>query len=195
MKPVVLCIMDGCAMRKESHGNAFMNAYKPNLDMLMNKYPYCLLQASGEDVGLPVGQMGNSEVGHMNIGAGRVIDQPLQIINKSIRDKSFFDNEKILNALSHVKENNSKLHLFGLLSDGGIHSHIDHLLALIDLCKKENINNVYFHIFLDGRDTFPDCALKYLDILQNKINEVGFGSIATISGRYYPYPLHNISHL
>ncbi len=185
MKPVVLCIMDGCAIRDNAHGNAFMKAKKPNLDMLMNKYPHSLLEASGEDVGLPAGQMGNSEVGHMNIGAGRVVDQPLQMITKSIRDGSFYSNKEFLNVFSHVKENKSKLHIFGLLSDGGIHSHIDHLMALIDLCKKENVTNVYFHMFLDGRDTLPACALKYLDELQEKINEVGFGSIATISGRYY----------
>ena len=185
MKPIVLCIMDGCAIRESEHGNAFFKAHKPNLNKLMEMYPYSLLEASGEDVGLPLGQMGNSEVGHMNIGAGRVIDQPLQMINKSIKDGSFFSNEEILKVFSHVKNNNSKLHIFGLLSDGGIHSHIDHLLSLIDLCKKENITNVYFHMFLDGRDTLPTCALKYLDILQDKINNTGLGSIATLSGRYY----------
>ena len=185
MKPVVLCIMDGCAIRESEHGNAFLRANKPNLDKLMEIYPHSLLEASGEDVGLPEGQMGNSEVGHTNIGAGRVVDQPLQLITKSIKNGSFFHNEEILNVFSHVKENNSKLHIFGLLSDGGIHSHINHLLALIDFCKQENISNVYYHMFLDGRDTLPTCALKYLDMLQEKIEEVGFGSIATISGRYY----------
>lgn len=185
MKPVVLCIMDGCAIRKNEHGNAFYKANKPNIDNLMRMYPHSLLEASGEEVGLPEGQMGNSEVGHTNIGAGRVVDQPLQLISKSIKNGEFFKNEKILDVFSHVKNNKSKLHIFGLLSDGGIHSHIDHLLALIDFCKKENITNVYYHMFLDGRDTLPMCALKYLDILQEKINETGFGSIATISGRYY----------
>ena len=185
MKPVVLCIIDGCAIRENEHGNAFFKAHKPNLDKLMEMYPHSLLEASGEEVGLPMGQMGNSEVGHTNIGAGRVVDQPLQIISKSIRDGSFYKNEEILKVFSHVKNNHSKLHIFGLLSDGGIHSHIDHLLALIDFCKKENVTNVYYHMFLDGRDTLPTCALKYLDMLQEKIDEVGFGNIATISGRYY----------
>lgn len=185
MKPVVLCIMDGCAIRENEHGNAFFKAHKPNLDKLMEQYPHSLLQASGEDVGLPVGQMGNSEVGHTNIGAGRVVDQPLQLISKSIKNGDFYNNKEILNVFSHVKNNNSKIHIFGLLSDGGIHSHIDHLFSLIDLCKKENVTNVYYHMFLDGRDTLPSCTLKYLDMLQEKIDEVGFGSIATISGRYY----------
>lgn len=185
MKPIVLCIMDGCAIRESEHGNAFSEANKPNLDKLMGMYPHSILEASGEAVGLPDGQMGNSEVGHTNIGAGRVVDQPLQLITKSIKDGSFYQNEEILNVFSHVKNNNSKLHIFGLLSDGGIHSHINHLLALIDFCKKENITSVYYHMFLDGRDTLPACALKYLDMLQEKINQVGFGSIATISGRYY----------
>ena len=185
MKPVVLCIMDGCAIRKNEHGNAFLKAHKPNLDRLIEMYPHSLLEASGESVGLPLGQMGNSEVGHTNIGAGRVVDQPLQLITKSIKNKSFFSNDEILNVFSHVKNNNSKLHIFGLLSDGGIHSHIDHLLALIDFCNKEHVTNVYYHMFLDGRDTLPACAIKYLDMLQDKINKMGFGSIATISGRYY----------
>ena len=185
MKPIVLCIMDGCAIRDDIHGNAFFKAKKPNLDKLMSIYPHSILEASGEAVGLPEGQMGNSEVGHTNIGAGRVVNQPLQLITKSIKDGSFYNNQEMLNIFSHVKNNNSKLHICGLLSDGGIHSHINHLLALIDFCKKENITNVYYHMFLDGRDTLPACALKFLDILQDKINEVGFGSIATISGRYY----------
>lgn len=185
MKPMVLCIMDGCAVRESVHGNAFLKAHKPNLDKLMSMYPHSLLEASGEEVGLPEGQMGNSEVGHTNIGAGRVVDQPLQLITKSIRNGSFYSNEEILNVFNHVKNNNSKLHIFGLLSDGGIHSHISHLMALIDFCKRESITKVYYHVFLDGRDTLPSCALKYLDMLQDKINEVGFGSIATISGRYY----------
>ena len=185
MKPVVLCIMDGCAIRENEHGNAFSKANKPNIDNLMKIYPHSLLEASGEAVGLPEGQMGNSEVGHTNIGAGRVVDQPLQLISKSIRSGDFFKNEKFLDIFSHVRNNKSKLHIFGLLSDGGIHSHIEHLLALIDFCKKENITNVYYHMFLDGRDTLPMCALKYLDALQEKINETGVGSISTISGRYY----------
>ena len=185
MKPLVLCILDGCGIRKSSDGNAFKNAKKPNFDMLLKKYPHSLLKASGEAVGLPKGQMGTSEVGHMNIGSGRLMYQPLEFINKSIKDKTFFQNEEILKVINHTKQNNSKLHIMGLLSDGGVHSSIDHLLALIDMCKMNNIKEVYFHLFLDGRDVEPKSALKYLEILENKIKETGIGSIATIGGRYY----------
>ena len=131
MKPIVLCILDGCGIRENADGNAFKNANKPTFDYLWNNYPHTLLQASGTYVGLPDGQMGNSEVGHMNIGAGRIVYQPLELINNSIKDKTFFKNEELLNVINHVKENNSKLHIMGLLSDGGVHSHIDHLKALI----------------------------------------------------------------
>ena len=185
MKPVVLCILDGCGVREESDGNAFKNANKPNFDMLLNKYPHSLLQASGPYVGLPEGQMGTSEVGHMNIGSGRVAVQPLEKISASIEDRSLFNNEKILEVLNHVKNNNSNLHIFGLLSDGGVHSHINHLLALLEMCKENNINNVYLDICLDGRDTYEKSAIKYLDILNDKMNELGIGKISTISGRYY----------
>lgn len=185
MKKVLLCILDGCGIRKESNGNAFLNANKPNFDKLIKEYPHNLLTASGEEVGLPFGQMGNSEVGHMNIGAGRIVYQPLGLINKHIKEKTFYDNKNILEVMNHVKENNSKLHIFGLLSDGGIHSHIDHLLALIDMCKLNNITNVYYHIFTDGRDTSPYSGKQYIEILENKIKETNIGSIATISGRYY----------
>ena len=184
-KPLVLCILDGCGIREESDGNAFKNAYTPNLDMLFNRYPHSILEASGPYVGLPEGQMGTSEVGHMNIGSGRVALQPLEAINASIKDKTFFSNEKILDVFNHVKKNSSNLHIFGLLSDGGVHSHIDHLLALLDMCKENNINNVYLDICLDGRDTYEKSALTYLDILDKKLNELGIGCISTISGRYY----------
>ena len=185
MKPVVLCILDGCGIREESDGNAFKNAYTPTLDMLMDKYPHSILQASGPAVGLPEGQMGTSEVGHMNLGSGRIALQPLQAITGSIEDKTFFKNEKIKEVLKHVKENNSNLHLFGLLSDGGVHSHINHLLALLEMCKINNVQNVYIDVCLDGRDTYEKSALKYLEILENKMNELGIGKIATINGRYY----------
>ena len=184
-KPVVLCILDGCGIREETDGNAFKNAYTPTLDMLFNKYPNSILQASGEAVGLPKGQMGTSEVGHMNLGSGRIALQPLQAITKSIEDKTLFKNEKILEVLNHVKNNNSNLHLFGLLSDGGVHSHINHLLALLEMCKIENVNNVYIDVCLDGRDTYEKSALKYLEILENKMKELGIGKISTINGRYY----------
>ena len=185
MKPLVLCILDGCGIRKESDGNAFKNANKPNFDMLMNKYPNSILEASGKSVGLPEGQMGTSEVGHMNIGAGRIGLQPLEAISSSIIDKSFFKNDELLNIINHVKNNNSNLHIFGLLSDGGVHSHIDHLFALLDMCKENNLNNVYLDICLDGRDTFEKSALNYLDMLNQKISDLGIGKISTISGRYY----------
>ena len=185
MKPVVLCILDGCGIREKNDGNAFKNATTPTLDMLFKEYPNSILQASGPAVGLPVGQMGTSEVGHMNLGSGRIALQPLQAITGSIEDKTFFENEKIKEVLNHVKENNSNLHLFGLLSDGGVHSHINHLLALLEMCKEENVNNVYIDVCLDGRDTYEKSALKYLEILENKMNELGIGKISTINGRYY----------
>ena len=185
MKPLVLCILDGCGIREESDGNAFKNAHKPTIDMLMNEYPHSILQASGPYVGLPVGQMGTSEVGHMNLGSGRIALQPLQAITESIENKLFFKNEKILEVLNHVKNNNSNLHIFGLLSDGGVHSHINHLLSLLEMCKENNVNNVYIDVCLDGRDTYEKSALKYLEILENKMNELGIGKISTINGRYY----------
>ena len=184
-KPLVLCILDGCGLREESDGNAFKNAYKPTFDMLMNIYPHSILEASGPYVGLPVGQMGTSEVGHMNIGSGRVALQPIEAINNSIKNKSLFSNKEILKVLNHVKENNSNLHILGLLSDGGVHSHINHLLSLLDMCKENNITNVYLDIFTDGRDTYEKSAIKYLDILKQKIDEINIGCISTISGRYY----------
>ena len=184
-KPLVLCILDGCGIRKETDGNAFANANKPTLDMLMNKYPNSILEASGPYVGLPVGQMGTSEVGHMNLGAGRVALQPLEAITSSIENKELFKNEKILEVINHVKENNSTLHLYGLLSDGGVHSHINHLFGLLDMCKENNVTNVALDLCLDGRDTYEKSALTYLDQLQNKIDELGIGKINIITGRYY----------
>ena len=153
--------------------------------MLFNKYPHSILQASGPSVGLPEGQMGTSEVGHMNLGSGRIALQPLQAITQSIESKELNKNEKILDVLNHVRENNSNLHIMGLLSDGGVHSHINHLLALLDICKENNIENVYIDVMLDGRDTYEKSAIKYLDILQKKLDEIKIGKIATISGRYY----------
>ena len=185
MKKLVLCILDGCGLRENPDGNAFKNAVKPTFDMLMEKYPHSILQASGKAVGLPDGQMGTSEVGHMNLGSGRVALQPLQAITEAIESGEILKNEKILEVLEHVKKNNSNLHFMGLLSDGGVHSHINHLLGLIDMCKENGVTNVYFDIFLDGRDTYEKSALTYLDKLNEKINEVGFGKISTISGRYY----------
>ena len=185
MKPVVLAILDGFGYREEEKGNAIKSSNIPNFDYLWNTYPHSLLDASGESVGLPKGQMGNSEVGHLNIGAGRIVYQPLALINKSIKDKDFFDNKEFIGVINYVKKNNSKLHLMGLVSDGGVHSHINHLFALIDLCKKEKLENVYIHVITDGRDTLPDKCKKYIYLLQNKLNDSGIGKIASISGRYY----------
>ena len=184
-KPLVLCILDGCGIRQESYGNAFKNAKKPTYDYLCENYSHTILEASGNLVGLPKGQMGNSEVGHMNIGAGRIVYQPLELINHSIETKEFFNNENILKVIKHTKENNSKLHIMGLISDGGIHSHINHLLAIIDLCKKENVDQIYFHLFTDGRDTDIHMGQKFVATLENKINNENLGIITTISGRYY----------
>ena len=181
----VLCIMDGVGIRNTEYGNAVKMAKKPNLDYLIKNYPHSKLEASGELVGLPAGQMGNSEVGHTNIGAGRIVYQPLQLITNQIKNGEFFQNKNLLETIKHVKDNHSNLHICGLLSDGGIHSHINHLFGLIDLCKKEGISNVYYHVFLDGRDTLPNICLKYLDELSEKIKETSVGSIASISGRYY----------
>lgn len=185
MKPLVLCILDGVGYRKEEHGNAVLKARMDTYNYLLNNYPMTTLEACGQAVGLPEGQMGNSEVGHMNIGAGRIVYQPLELINKDIRDNNFFLNKNILEVMNHVKSNNSTLHIFGLLSDGGVHSHINHLLSLIDMCKNNNIDKVYYHLFLDGRDTLANSAYSYISKLEEKIKEVNLGSIATISGRYY----------
>ncbi len=184
-KPLVLCILDGCGIRENTDGNAFANANKPTLNMLFEKYPNSILEASGKAVGLPAGQMGTSEVGHMNLGSGRVAMQPLENITSQIENGEILTNEKILEVLNHVKENNSNLHLFGLLSDGGVHSHINHLLGLLDMCKKNNVENVILDICLDGRDTYEKSALTYLDQLQEKMDELGIGKINIITGRYY----------
>lgn len=185
MTKLILTILDGFGYREEEHGNAILQANIPNIKNLWELYPHSLLTASGKEVGLPVGQMGNSEVGHLNIGAGRIVYQPLERINKSIEDKELFGNEELLKVIDHVKKNNSELHILGLLSDGGVHSHIAHLFALIDMCKKEHVSKVYYHVFLDGRDTLPNIKDKFLNALNSKIEETEVGSIATISGRYY----------
>lgn len=184
-KPVALIIMDGFGLREETRGNAVAQAKKPNYDRYWSTYPHTTLTACGEAVGLPEGQMGNSEVGHLNIGAGRIVYQDLTRISKSIREGEFFDNETLLGAVRHVKEKGKKLHFYGLLSDGGVHSHIDHLLALLDLAHKHGLTEVYVHAFLDGRDVAPDSAKVYIERLQAHIAKLGVGKIATIQGRYY----------
>ena len=185
MKKIILCIMDGVGIREEKYGNAVKSANTQNLDYLFNTYPHSLLHASGTLVGLPEGQMGNSEVGHTNIGAGRIVYQPLELISNSIRNKEINDNENINSVINHVKENNSRLHLLGLLSDGGIHSHINHLFGLLDMIKDKGVNEVYIHVFTDGRDTSPVSGVNYIKKLQNKLNDINIGKIATVSGRYY----------
>ncbi len=185
MKPVILTILDGYGYRKEKEGNAVALANTPVFDALWQKYPHTFLQASSNEVGLPKGQMGNSEVGHANLGAGRIAYQPLERINQSIEDQSFFQNEEIKNVLRHVKENHSKLHIMGLISDGGVHSHIDHLMALIDLCYQEQIPELYLHLFTDGRDTDPKSAYSYISQVEEKLKKLEHGRIATVGGRYY----------
>ena len=184
-KPVALIILDGFALRDEDKGNAVTHAKKPNFDRFWNEYPHATLQASGEAVGLPEGQMGNSEVGHLNIGAGRIVYQSLTRVNVAIREGEFEQNETLLAAVKHAKEKGTNLHLFGLLSDGGVHSHIEHLYALLRLAKSEGLEKVYIHGFLDSRDVAPQSAETYLKELNEKIEEYGVGEIATLSGRYY----------
>ncbi|WP_044480659.1 2,3-bisphosphoglycerate-independent phosphoglycerate mutase [Paenibacillus antibioticophila] len=184
-KPVALIIMDGFGLRNTVEGNAVAQAYKPNYDRYLKEYPNTTLTACGEAVGLPEGQMGNSEVGHLNIGAGRIVYQDLTRISKSIRDGEFFQNETLVAAVRSAKAKGKKLHLYGLLSDGGVHSHIDHMFAMLDLAKKEDMHDVYIHAFLDGRDVAPDSAKGFIERLIKKIEEVGVGKIATVQGRYY----------
>lgn len=185
IKPTMLLIMDGYGLSDDSYGNAIAQAKKPALDEIFNKYPWTRLSASGEAVGLPEGQMGNSEVGHLNIGAGRIVYQDLTRITKAIKDKSFFENKALNDAMDHVIKGDTTLHIFGLLSDGGVHSHIEHLFALLDMAKEKGVKKVSVHCFLDGRDVPPRCAEKYIESLQIRMSQIGLGRIATISGRYY----------
>ena len=178
-------ILDGFGLADESPTNAVTVANLPNIRQLLKDYPWANGNASGLDVGLPDGQMGNSEVGHTNIGAGRIVYQELTRISKSIDDGDFFDNEILLDAVKNCKEKSSALHLAGLLSDGGVHSHIEHLYALLKLAKNNGLDKVYIHAFMDGRDTAPTSGKGFIADLQNKINEYSVGEIATITGRYY----------
>ena len=178
-------ILDGFGLAAPTNGNAIHLANTPHLDWLMEKYPCVEGQASGLAVGLPEGQMGNSEVGHTNIGAGRVVYQELTRISKDINDGIFFKNKALIDAINHAIKHNSDLHLYGLLSDGGVHSHNTHLYALLELAKQKGLSRVYVHVFLDGRDTPPTSGLGYIKELEEKMQEIGIGQIATISGRYY----------
>jgi 2,3-bisphosphoglycerate-independent phosphoglycerate mutase len=184
-KPVTLIVMDGYGIRNDELGNAIKLAKTPNLDLLMKEYPTNHLNASGLAVGLPDGQMGNSEVGHLNLGAGRIVYQSLTRINKSIEDGDFFKNKAYLNAVKNVVDNDSKLHIMGLLSDGGVHSHINHAKAFFKFAKDNGVKETYYHAFLDGRDTPPDSGVKYLEELEAYFTEIGYGKVATVGGRYY----------
>ncbi len=184
-KPVVLMVLDGYGLNERTEGNAIAMANTPVMDKLMKECPFVEGQASGMAVGLPDGQMGNSEVGHMNIGAGRIIYQDLTRITKAIDDGDFFDNKVLLEAMDNCKKNDSDLHLWGLLSDGGVHSHITHLYGLLEMAKRQGLTKVYVHAFLDGRDTPPASGKDYVEALEQKMAEIGVGKIASLSGRYY----------
>ncbi len=183
-KPIILMILDGFGIAPEN-GNAIKAAKKPNIDRLFSSNPITQIGASGLDVGLPDGQMGNSEVGHTNIGAGRIVYQELTRITKTIQEDKLKDNEAIVNAMDNALQNNTSLHLMGLMSPGGVHSHMEHLYGILELAKKKGLEKVYVHAFLDGRDVPPSSAKEYIQNCVDKMAEIGVGKIATISGRYY----------
>lgn len=184
-KPTVLMILDGYGLNDKTEANAVAEAKTPVMDGLMKDYPFVKGYASGLSVGLPDGQMGNSEVGHLNMGAGRIVYQDLTKITKMIQDGDFFENPELLKACKNAKDNKSALHLYGLLSDGGVHSHISHLYGLLELAKKEGLEKVYVHCFLDGRDTPPASGKGYVEELEEKMKEIGVGKVASVMGRYY----------
>ena len=185
MSKCVLVIMDGFGIAHEGGGNAISLAKKPNLDRIFAENAYTQLSASGLDVGLPEGQMGNSEVGHTNIGAGRVVFQDLPRINNAIADGSFFENQAYVKAMDDAKAAGKALHILGLLSDGGVHSHINHIFAILDMAKRRGLEKVYVHCFLDGRDVPPRSAVEYVTKLNDKCVSLGNAKIATIQGRFY----------
>src|ERR1035437_395836 len=184
-RPLMLIILDGWGYREDEDGNDILAAITPNLNILMKGYPWCFLEASGEAVGLPEGQMGNSEVGHLNIGAGRIVYQNLTRINLAIKNGDFFKNPVFLNAISNVKVNDSSLRLMGLVSYGGVHSYMTHIFALIKLANENKLKKIYIHVFLDGRDVPPKTALGDIKELDAFCRENGNAQIATVSGRYY----------
>ena len=183
--PYAIIIMDGYGINPDKNGNAIVADGSKYVNELIKKYPSAELGASGMSVGLPDGQMGNSEVGHLNIGAGRIVYQDLTKITKDIRNGEFFKNAELLRAMKAAKDNGKKLHLFGLVSTGGVHSHTEHLYALVEMAKKEGLDNVYIHAFTDGRDVAPTSGADFLKELQNKLDELAFGKIASVAGRYY----------
>ena len=184
-KPTVLMILDGYGLNEKTEGNAVKEGKTPVMDQLMAEYPFVMGNASGMAVGLPDGQMGNSEVGHLNMGAGRIVYQDLTKITKSIQDGDFFENPALLAACENVKKNHSALHMYGLVSDGGVHSHNTHIYGLLELAKRQGIEKVYVHCFLDGRDTPPASGKEYVEELTAKMQEIGVGEVATVMGRYY----------
>ncbi|MGN1083902.1 MAG: 2,3-bisphosphoglycerate-independent phosphoglycerate mutase, partial [Lachnospiraceae bacterium] len=184
-KTTVLMILDGYGVSSEKEGNAIALAKKPVMDKLTSMYPTVTGEASGLAVGLPDGQMGNSEVGHTNIGAGRIVYQMLVKISKSIKDGDFFENKALVAAMENCKKNHSALHLMGLLSPGGVHSHMEHLYGLVEMAKRNGLEKVYVHCFLDGRDVPPSSAAEYMEEAAAKLKEIGVGRIATIAGRFY----------
>lgn len=184
-KLTVLMILDGYGLNEKTTGNAVAQARTPVMDKLIKEYPFVHGNASGMAVGLPDGQMGNSEVGHLNMGAGRIVYQDLTKITKAIQDGDFFENKALLAACDNVKKHNSALHLFGLVSDGGVHSHNTHIYGLLELAKKQGIQKVYVHCFLDGRDTPPASGKEYVEELAAKMEEIGVGEVASVMGRYY----------
>jgi len=184
-KPTVLMILDGYGLNSENKGNAVAQAKTPVMDKLMAEYPFVKGNASGMAVGLPDGQMGNSEVGHLNMGAGRIVYQELTRITKEIQDGTFFENPALLKAVNNCKENGSALHMFGLLSDGGVHSHNTHLYGLLELAKRNGLEKVYVHAFLDGRDTPPASGKEFVEQLEAEMAKIGVGKVASVAGRYY----------
>ncbi len=184
-RPTMLMILDGFGLNKSTHGNAIAVASKPNIDKIFDTYPHTSLKACGMSVGLPSGQMGNSEVGHLNIGSGRIVYQELTKITKEIQDGSFFEKKALCDAMEHALKNDSALHLLGLVSDGGVHSHIEHLFALLDMAKNKGLEKVYVHALLDGRDVPPRCAIKYIEQLEAHMKEINLGKIVVVGGRYY----------
>ena len=184
-KPTVLMILDGYGLNENATGNAVAEGKTPVMDKLMAEYPFVKGNASGMAVGLPDGQMGNSEVGHLNMGAGRIVYQDLTKITKSIQDGDFFENKALLAACANAKEHDSALHMFGLVSDGGVHSHNTHIYGLLELAKKQGLEKVYVHCFLDGRDTPPASGKEYVEELEAKMQEIGVGEVASVMGRYY----------
>src|SRR5437660_10763526 len=184
-KPIVLTVLDGWGFRAETEGNAIALARKPTYDALLKKFPNTLIHTSGPSVGLPEGQMGNSEVGHLNIGAGRIVHMDITRIDLLIANGEFFRHPVLLAAMKHARTGGRRLHIFGLVSDGGVHSHITHLYGLLKMAKQNSVDRVFVHAFMDGRDTLPTSGAGYLQQLQQKMREYGIGTLASVTDRYY----------